>query len=501
MGGPQTDGDFDALIDQQIHASMQGAKGLSAVQVKANLLELRKELLPHQLRMVEDPSKRKAAICTRQSGKTYHNRQVAAEAVVNNPWTNKRKNQPIVQYIAQTQKKALDMFWTPFKLLCERVGLDAHWDDQNLRAQFSNGVLVRAGGADKKEEIEKYRGDSYVLVLIDEAASFGPKVENLIVAGLSMAMIAYDGTILMTGTPGQAQAGYFYEVYAGSHPEWSVQPCWSFMDNIHLPANARTEQWIIESVGPLDSPRVRRECFGEWVTDASSLVYQYDSLRNEWERDLPAGHDWQFILGIDVGYRDPTAFVIGAYARTHPWLFIVHAEAHEHWLPSQIEAKIGQLKEQYKIGRIVMDTGGSMALNNMVEWNMRSNFGIIPANKREKYEYIEHMNSEFYLSRIKVFKDLPVIQEWKTLPWADADAEKDSVRHDGRPKEHSGFSNHMTDAALYMFKESTHYRSKEPEPPPEPGTPDYWSKMQLRAKIQAFNSGKTQGFRYNRMRN
>lgn len=366
--------------------------------------------------------------------------------------------------------------------------------------------MIRAGGVSTKEELEKYRGFAYCFVIIDEAASFGPKVENLVVESIGMALADYDGTIIMTGTPGQTKVGYFYEIYEGLRPEWSVQPCWSFMANTHLPPQTRTEQWLVQNVGPLDSPRVRREGYGEWITDSASLVYQYDSARNEWDGILPAGYTWEYMLGLDVGYRDPTAFVVGAFSRKHPWLFILHAEAHQHLLPAQIERKITELNGVYKFSRIVMDTGGSMARSNMEEWNRRSSFGILPAEKTNKLTFIEHMNSEFQLGRIKVKRGLPIIKEWQTLPWDDTDQanpEKIIKRHDLTPKEHSGFDNHLADAALYMFRESRHYRSKQAEPDPPMGTQDYWTKMQEKAKIEAFNNLKRQnkGFRYGRVRN
>jgi hypothetical protein len=497
MGGIPKSSDFDSLIDRELASLTMSAAGIADCQKK--LHQLRSELLPYQLNMLLDPSKKKAAITTRQSGKTYFNRHEALEKAFANPWLDKRKNQPVIQYITTTRLLAIDYFWTPLKLLCQRIGLDAHWDDFNLRAQLPNGVLIRAGGANTDEELEKYRGVSYVHVVIDEAASFGPKIESLIQSSVAMGLVQYDGSISMTGTPGQTQAGYFYEVYNGLHAEWSVQSCWTFMDNIHLPAAVRTEKWIQENVGPLESPRVQRECYGRWVTDAATLVYQYDSGRNEWDGKLPFGHDWQFLLGIDVGWRDPCAFVVGAFARTHPWLFILESESRQHLLPSQIEARIAELNAQYKFSRIVMDTGGSMARNNLEEWNIRSQFGILPADKTKKLDFIEHMNSEFHLGRIKVKKGLSVVKYWQTLPWEeDAAAIK---RHDKRLKEHSGFDNHECDAALYMFKESAHFRSKEIEPEPPPGTVEYWSKRQQRAKLEAFHKINNRTFQYGKLFN
>jgi hypothetical protein len=499
MGGRTSE--FDQMIDREIQNSTQsGTVSRGSLETARKKLAQRKQrLMPPQLAFLTDPSKKKAAICTRRAGKTFVCRHLVAEAVLANSWSDRDRAQPVVQYIAQTRIKALDLFWTPFKEICRELGLDAHWDDHSLRAQFPNGVLVRAGGAEDKDEIEKYRGDAYPLVVIDEAASFGPRIEELVLSALSAALLDYNGTIAMIGTPGQSQAGLFWEIYAGYKPEWSAHR-WSYMTNVHFPPEVRTVEWIEANVGPLESPKVQREYFGNWVSDASSLVYQYDAAKSAWTGVLPKGHDWRYILGMDLGWRDPTAFVVGAYAKTHPDLFIVHAESHSHMLPTQIAEKVLEIKGQYNITRIISDTGGSMARNNVEEWNRRYGLGILPAEKTKKFDYIEHMNSEFYLGRIKVKPELTKLQnEWKTLVYEES--EKDVLRHDSRLKEHPGFANHLADACLYMFRESMHFRSKLPEAEPVPGTLDWLNKQQLDAKIKALRNAGRKSFKYGKLVN
>lgn len=503
MNSRQSSTEFDRLIDSEISRSLQSeVTTQNAYENSKRLLAKRRaSLMETQLKFLMDPAKKKAAICTRRAGKTFVCRHLVAEAVLANSWDNRDRAQPVVQYIAQTRSKALDLFWTPFKEICRAIGLEAHWDDHSLRAQFPNGVLVRAGGAEDRDEIEKYRGDAYVLVVIDEAASFGPRVEQLVLSSLGAALMDYNGTIAMIGTPGQAQAGLFYEIWAGRRPEWSAHR-WSYMTNVHFPAEVRTLEWIEQNEGPLDSPRIQREFFGNWVSDASSMVYHYSDDKCIWDGKLPQGHHWKYILGMDLGFRDPTAFVIGAYAKTHPNLYIVHAEAFPHLLPSQIETKVLELKAKYNVTRIVCDTGGSMARSNVEEWNRRHNLGMMAAEKTNKYTFIEHMNSEFHMGRIRLHPTLKdLANEWKTLIWAESDSKKAQARHDGTPKEHSGFANHMADAALYMFRESMHYRAKTPEPEPIPGTLEHLNKAELKAKMEAMRIARKPGFNYNRLLN
>ena len=493
--------EFQALMDAELQ------KALGATQVNRGIVEAAKvrlralegTLMPLQKEFVTDLALRKAAITTRQAGKTFAVRHLAAKAVLENEWSDRQKNQPIFQYITQTAKDAVDLFWTPFRELCDRLGLEAHWDDHQLRAQFPNGVLVRAGGCATRAEIEKYRGVSYVGVVIDEAQSLGPALlEDLYVQSITPALLAYNGWVALTGTPGFTRTGLFFDIYSERRRGWAKHT-WSYMTNVSFAPEVRTLDWLEENVGPVSSPKVQREYFANWVSDSSELVYQFSRDRNFFNGDLPAGHDWRYLIGLDVGFRDPCAFVVGAYCRTHPDLFIVHAEQHQHMLPTPIANKVTELTEKYPTHRIMVDTGGSMARNNMEEWILRYNFPMQPADKTKKYDYIEHMNNQFAQGHIKVAPHLvELTKEWEMLPWGIPDPDK--VRNDGRPTEHPGFNNHLSDAALYMWRESLAYRFKGNKAPAPVGTLEAFQEKARIAKIEAMKrAGKPKPFQYNRL--
>lgn len=460
-------------IEAQLHSATQTADEWALIQRK--LAALRTELFPYQLKFLSDPAKKKAVSAPRRTGKTFTVRQAAAEAVAAKPWLNPRKAQPVVQYVAQTQKKALDLFWKPFKQICAEVGMKAHFDDHNLRAEFSNGVLVRAAGVNTGFDIENYRGDAYTRVILDEVGSYGPKVESLVQEAFGMAMADYSGDLWAISSPGRVKAGYFYQIISGKRPEeegWSVHPGWSFLDNLSIAESERSYDWVRRNVGPLDSAKVRREAFGEWVTDANTLVYRFIDDNFSSEPQLPAGHEWRFVLGVDLGWHDPTAFVVVAYSSTHQTAFVVHAESHQHLLPSQQVEKIVRLNQEFGGFYVVaVDTGGSNARNTYEEWVRRfPHLPFRPANKAPGYKYgaIEHLNSDLHVGSLKVLKGRAegLVQEWRELPWDEDDTASDTAyqRHDRGLKEHSGFANHESDACLYAFMECRHYRSKKQAP-------------------------------------
>ena len=74
---------------------------------------------------------------------------------------------------------------------------------------------------------------------------------------------------------------------------------------------------------------------------------------------LPPGHDWQFILGLDLGYHDDTAFVVAAWSPTHPTLYYVHVEKHTKWTIEQVAHRAKQLEDTFGGFMVrISDTGG-----------------------------------------------------------------------------------------------------------------------------------------------
>ena len=65
------------------------------------------------------------------------------------------------------------------------------------------------------------------------------------------------------------------------------------------------------------------------------------------------------------------------------------------------------------------------------------------------------------------------MDEWRLLQW-DED----------RPKEDDRFENHLSDAALYAWRESRHYASVPREVEPEVGSEEYYKRLSDRHEKQ-----------------
>jgi len=74
-------------------------------------------------------------------------------------------------------------------------------------------------------------------------------------------------------------------------------------------AKLKTEQPYI-----IETPMFKQMYLGEWVVDLDALVYKFNSERNTYQQQpLYAKGDWQYIMGVDLGYEDASAFTVVAF--------------------------------------------------------------------------------------------------------------------------------------------------------------------------------------------
>lgn len=417
--------------------------------------EIGHTLFDRQRRLLTDKSKRKVARCGRRAGKSRGLGVYLYLAARKHPGL-------VCVYIALTKGHARRLLWPVLHELNLKYKLGMVFNETLLEARLPNGATIWLMGADKPAEIEKLRGGTYPLVCIDEAGSFGHRLAYLVDDVLDPALEDYAGTLVLAGTPPVACAGKYWDVCMGddrnrwSQHHWTVTdnplfPLWAGKDDwVHLAsswlANKRTEkQWAD------DNPIYRREWLGEYVRDDQSLVYAYDPGRNGYD-ELPA-LEWSYVLGVDLGFDDHTAFTVWAYCRESPEAYLVHDETEGGMTPTTIAARIKGLQGTYRISRIVADTGG---LGKMVvtELNQRHSLSIEPAQKTNKREFIELMNDDLRTGKLRIKSSSRFAGEAAFLQW-DEDKENEDPR----------FENHACDSALYSWREVKHYLHREAPKP------------------------------------
>lgn len=483
---------------------------------------LYEQCTPVQRRLLDDPFRWVAARVPRRGGKSF----VALAKAIRTCLLNPGATVPIVTL---TLKSAKRIYWRVIQQWNQYFGLGLKTKSTEYEVYFPNGSFMFLMGAESRAEIEKLRGDSFDGVVLDECKSFAPVIlEELLDDVIIPALGDREGWLLMIGTPGTILSGPFYEAtepeapnehgdyvckplgatdpyWEDNEPEWSFHT-WTRKDNTairhpdscprkhepygHLWCEAlaikRRKRWSD------DNPTWMREYLGEWVPSDDAMVYAYSRLvaldrangvepRCVWNRTsrmakdnygLPEGHNWHFVLGLDLGYDpDPTTFVVSAYSTTDHVLYPVWDYKANHLKVHQIGSIIEQILQRFPVESMVGDTG---ALGTMIVESINDQFGfwIEPAEKKFKLDFIELLNSDLHDGKILIDPESDLALEMQLLQW---DVSKDSLANLaklGKLREHRDCPNDLCDAFLYTWRYCYHHFASPVSAPPAPGSPE-----------------------------
>lgn len=481
---------------------------------------MRTSLFKQQRDALEDPSTRKAVLCPRRAGKSWTAMTFAFYTCLSNSYA-------AVVLCLLTLKHAKQVYWKHMHRFAERWGVQVDWHKQDMTVTFRNGSTITMIGAESSEHIDKLRGDSYDLVVVDECKSFHPDVLNeLINEVVDPALADRDGTLLMIGTPGNVLNGMFYWATAESYevegadgrkmpfsrtfaqPEqyWLDNPdqvplawsrhTWTKQDNIHLP-NLWAQALLTKARNRWgdDHPTWMRESLAKWVPSHGSYVYRYGetlakpggpSLVN-WTptgsgpHGLPEGHDWRFICGLDLGFEDDFAIVVAAFSMTDGNLYHVYDWKKNHQDFFEMADEIGKVLKRFgSFDAMVGDTGSGGAKTLIETLNKHFGYHIVPAEKREKFDYIEILNGEFQSGRVKVIPKSGLDMELRTLQWLmEDDEDKALLARTGKLKENPSQPNHLCDAFLYLWRFSMHTWAAPMQVGPEYESPEWWREAEI----------------------
>lgn len=416
-----------------------------------------------QTDFINDPARLKAAICTRRAGKSYGMGEYAIKTCCENPGSS-------VLLIGLTRESIKRIYIKDvLSVINSRYNLGAEFNKSELSMTFPNGSVLYMAGADADEsEMLKFLGQKFRLVIIDESSMYtNIDLRELVYAILKPAVADYRGTIALIGTPSNFTNSLFFDITTGKEGGWSTHT-WTAYDNPHIAAQWKEEMDFLKlhQPGIESTPRFRQHYLGEWYVDLSALVYKYSAELNT-AASLPLDHVYHYVLGVDLGYEDATAFVLGAYSFYDPRLFIVSVFKESKMLLSDVAMKIQFYLDRYQVGTVVVDGAAKQAVEEMKQ---RYSLPLISTEKTHKRDFIELMNTDLRTGKVVVLPGCDALtEEWALLIWDD------KQRKGGNWIEHSGCENHAADAALYMWRWSYNYvaRPKPPELTTE-GVVDLW---------------------------
>lgn len=428
-----------------------------------NKIELKGDF-PEQDAFVADPARYIANQCSRRAGKTNGLAIKFIKTMEKHP-----KSQSV--YLGLTRESAREVMWPVMQEFNDRYALGMTFIESKLTVVHPNGARLVMYGADMKNFIKRLRGRKYPGVAIDEAQDL-TTIETLINDVLTPSIADYpDGWIALTGTPGPVPNGYFFEVtqnkrYGYSHHGWTL------LQNPHMPdPEAFLKDLLSKREWDRSNPTFRREYLNQWVLDVQSLWVQYNEKACDFD-ELPAGHVWSYIMGVDIGFRDADAIAIVAWSETCPNTYLIDELITNKQGITELVEQMNQMHKKYKnIHKVVMDEGG-LGKKVAEEIRVRHGIAVEPADKLRKQENVELLNDSMRLGKFKAKKgtrfalDSYLVQ----IDWEKSTPNKIIIKK----TPHSD----IIDAVLYAFKESYAY-SHAPPPPPKPkwGTQE-WSKEQ-----------------------
>jgi hypothetical protein len=496
--------DLSREVFAQEQKLTEARKGLDT-RVLEQRRRLRKKLFRQQLELVEDSGRFKAVLCSRRAGKSYAGGTALVDKCLEVPGAN-------CIFITMTRGKAKRLLWSWLHRIGAELSLGLTFNNTELTATFPNGSMITLAGAETAADIEKFRGEAFDLAVIDECKSFPTSLlDELVDDVIGPALGDNLGSLILMGTPGAMLQGTFFlatgpeattvvekkgkrlaisrrwddrndERYKDVEFSWSFHS-WSTKDNVkkpHLWAEALAQK--LRAGWQDEDPTWRREWLGQWVDDDSAFVLRYSSEKNSWTPNpewsdthgLDPAHEWHYVLGLDLGYDDDFDIEVFAWSDTSPLMFHVAGFNAPGMEVQDMALKLREFVDRFSgFDVMVGDRGG---LGKVILATLDSQYGLYvePADKNEKRDFIELMNSDLVNQKLYFLKGSNLELQATTVQWDETKKHVDDNTPD-----------HAIDASLYIWRYCYHHYSRNRHVMPDKGSADYYRKQQIE-EMQTF---------------
>lgn len=217
-------------------------------------------------------------------------------------------------------------------------------------------------------------------------------------------------------------------------------------------------------------PKIQRECYGRWVVDTESLIFQYDANKNHYD-NLPAlDGKWEYVIGVDIGHDDADAIaVIGWHPRIKEAYLVEELVKAKQGI-TELADQLDKFIKTYDPLRVVMDTGG-LGKKIAEELRIRRDLPIEPAQKTEKMAHIEILNDALRTQRFYAKKDSQFAQDCFLV---EKDVDKSRVdKIIISDKYHSD----INDAVIYGYRCALNWLHEPEKPKIKPQTDEWFQKQ------------------------
>jgi hypothetical protein len=304
--------------------------------------------------------------------------------------------------------------------------------------ELSNGSTVRMGSVN---QVDSCVGRSYDLIIFDEAAlADGRDAFNV---ALRPTLDKDDSKAIFISTPRGRNnwfAEFFDRGFNDEFPEWcSIRA--TYIDNPRM-----SETDIAEARKSMSDAEFRQEYEADFNTYEGQIWnFNHETCIANNEALDTSGMD--VFAGLDVGYRDPTAFCVIAYDWDEQLYYVLDEYMDAEKTTEQHAAKVQEMIDKWGIDYIYIDSAAQQT-----RFDFAQNYDISTINaKKSVLDGIAHVAA--IVDNDKLLVDQRSDQVLSCLDQYQWDSNPNLARE--KPKHN--MASHMADAlryALYSFETS-----------------------------------------------
>jgi hypothetical protein len=320
-----------------------------------------------------------------------------------------------VVIIGLTILKTVDIYQPNMTRILDELGYDFVENNELHQLTIFNNSVIQFGGNANKSEQEKYLGQSWDLIIIDEAQSQA-KIVYFIESVLMPMLLDRKGTIMLTGS-GPRTPGTFWEQYFNDISADNFRANWNISSNPFIEdyQNALAEVRLKNKLTETDTLYMR-EYLGLIAYDTEALVfkmsdgnkYTNDEFKAWLASQIPS--NVRFSGGLDFGFTDANSFVVVCYSKTSnlKWVVFEHKAYGEDNtdLVTAIRAGIDHIQNNelyslayYKSFNIYADSSRPDLIR---EFSLRHGLPVMPVNRLDKAGSIQSLRAEVKREWLKV---------------------------------------------------------------------------------------------------
>lgn len=331
--------------------------------------------------------------------------------------------------------------WGQIKGLVKKYGLETTKENaKDKELELSNGSLFKLASASQADSAV---GRSYDFIIFDEAAisSIGGDAFEI---QLRPTLDKPNSKALFISTP--RGANWFKEYFdRGFSPDPSLSK-WASIHATYVDNPRVAAEDIEEARKTVTNAYFRQEYEADFSVfegqvfedfDAKTHVMDFSRMTEFFEQN-----EFEVILGIDVGYRDPTAILTIKYDYEDDVYYIVEEYEEKEVTTSAHASYIHELEEKYEVDRIFVDAAAAQFRNDLAyEYEIAS----APA-KKSVLDGLACLQNLFHQNKIIVSTECPrLIHALSNYRW-DFDETSEKLSRE-KPKHDS--TSHLCDALRY----------------------------------------------------